>query len=578
MRRVVGLLATVVSLVVVAPASAQTVPNTGITSATVNSGATVISENGTTTTLATDASFSGFYAGPGDTVHHYECRRDGAAYATCTSPKNYTSLTGGSHTFDLRACATVGSLLCDASPATRTWTITPPVPNTGINTWTPGGNTTSTNASFSSFYVGASDVVDRYECRLDGASYATCTDPKSYSSLSTGSHTFDLRACNSTGCDASPATRTWTIEAVTYNGLSPNKYLSPSGSNANGPTCSSGSPCQTLAYAASIANAGDVWGLADGSYVGPGAVTRGGLLGSRIVYVAAHQYGAVVGSSGNSYPAFDVRAMYVDVEWLAVTADPDGGIALNGPYDRAIGNHVYAMTAPACGVGTGIWAGNGNDFPSSYGSHDQVITQNIVNDLGPAGSWADGDCPTGPHGIYVSVPNVTVTNNLVYHVVGGGITSWHAATAMQAINNTVVDAGQEGIEVGMGDSGSDGLGHRNALIQNNIVVSNGLNGISESGGPAAGNNHYYNNTLYNNPNDACAISCLTWSTDELNTTVGNPSFVTWSDDGNSGNDDFHLQSGSSAVDSGRATSAPGVDLNGTTRPTGGAVDRGAYER
>jgi hypothetical protein len=46
---------------------------------------------------------------------------------------------------------------------------------------------------------------------------------------------------------------------------------------------------------------------------------------------------------------------------------------------------------------------------------------------------------------------------------------------------------------------------------------------------------------------------------------------------NLGADDFHLQPGSPAIDSGTATDAPSSDFAGATRPRGGKLDIGAYE-
>ncbi len=51
----------------------------------------------------------------------FECSMDGAAYSGCTSPKSY-SLGNGQHTFQVRAVDAAGNR--DATPATRTWTVT----------------------------------------------------------------------------------------------------------------------------------------------------------------------------------------------------------------------------------------------------------------------------------------------------------------------------------------------------------------------------------------------------------------------------------------------------------------------
>ncbi|MCV0404469.1 MAG: DNRLRE domain-containing protein [Chloroflexi bacterium] len=51
----------------------------------------------------------------------FACSLDGAAFTSCSSPKTYTSLANGEHTFAVRA--TDASNNTDPSPATRAWTI-----------------------------------------------------------------------------------------------------------------------------------------------------------------------------------------------------------------------------------------------------------------------------------------------------------------------------------------------------------------------------------------------------------------------------------------------------------------------
>jgi hypothetical protein len=80
-------------------------------------------------------------------------------------------------------------------------------PNTFIDSG-PSGSVTDTSATFS---FSASEP-STFQCRLDGGAFAPCTSPASYSSLSTGSHTFQVVATDgSFNVDASPAERSWTV-------------------------------------------------------------------------------------------------------------------------------------------------------------------------------------------------------------------------------------------------------------------------------------------------------------------------------------------------------------------------------
>ncbi|MDQ3690407.1 MAG: DNRLRE domain-containing protein [Chloroflexota bacterium] len=54
-----------------------------------------------------------------------------------------------------------------------------------------------------------------FECRLDSAPFSACSSPVSYSQLSTGEHTFVVRAIREGTPDPTPATRTWTVDTTT---------------------------------------------------------------------------------------------------------------------------------------------------------------------------------------------------------------------------------------------------------------------------------------------------------------------------------------------------------------------------
>jgi hypothetical protein len=58
----------------------------------------------------------------------FSCRLDDGAWAACGSPKGYTGLANGTHTFLVRATDAAGNV--DGTPASRSWTVSVPAPPT----------------------------------------------------------------------------------------------------------------------------------------------------------------------------------------------------------------------------------------------------------------------------------------------------------------------------------------------------------------------------------------------------------------------------------------------------------------
>ncbi len=62
-----------------------------------------------------------FTGSGGDSALHFECKLDSESWNTCSSPKTYTGLARGSHTFEVRAIDSRGEV--DPTPAKRTFKI-----------------------------------------------------------------------------------------------------------------------------------------------------------------------------------------------------------------------------------------------------------------------------------------------------------------------------------------------------------------------------------------------------------------------------------------------------------------------
>jgi hypothetical protein len=174
-----------------------TAPDTTIASAPANG-------TSSSASIAFDATESG---------SSFQCRLDAGAWGSCTSPKAYSGLAAGTHTFDVRATDPAGNT--DASPASVTWTISaaPPAdttaPDTTITSAPSDGTSTSASIAFT-----ATESGSTFQCRLDAGSWGSCTSPKAYSGLAVGGHTVAVRGTDASGnTDASPASATWTISS-----------------------------------------------------------------------------------------------------------------------------------------------------------------------------------------------------------------------------------------------------------------------------------------------------------------------------------------------------------------------------
>lgn len=149
---------------------------------------------------STTATFQ-FFKGSAVTV---TCQLDAGAPAACTSPKTYTGLADGSHTFTLKDTNSAGI----TSTQTYTWTIDATPPAVTIDS-APAAMTNATTAQFQFTVTGATTTT----CQLDGGTPNTCTTSFSVTGLAQGQHTFTVRGTDAAGNTGSQS-YTWSIDTT----------------------------------------------------------------------------------------------------------------------------------------------------------------------------------------------------------------------------------------------------------------------------------------------------------------------------------------------------------------------------
>ncbi|WP_158621389.1 Kelch repeat-containing protein [Corallococcus aberystwythensis] len=179
--------------------------------------------NPTQQTVATFG-FSSYEAGV-----RFECSLDDAAFSACVTPLRYSGLGAGTHRVQVRAIDANGNV--SEYPASYSWTVDLTVPDTLI-TLAPESSGRQTDAMF---YFESTEWDVRFECRLDGAAFTSCSSMEVFFNLREGPHTLQVRARDMAGnVDATPASHSWTVDLTAPTTL----LTSVPGSLSNQPTAS----------------------------------------------------------------------------------------------------------------------------------------------------------------------------------------------------------------------------------------------------------------------------------------------------------------------------------------------------
>jgi hypothetical protein len=154
-------------------------------------------------TTSTSATFT--FTGPSGAT--FKCSLDSSTFTACVSPKSYSALAQGTHTFAVKSVKGAA----ESSATSYTWTVDTTAPAAPTLTSKPAALSNIANPSFA--FSGPESGLS-YRCDLDGGAQAACTSPKSYSGLSQAAHTFRVRAVDAAGNVGAPTSYTWTIDTT----------------------------------------------------------------------------------------------------------------------------------------------------------------------------------------------------------------------------------------------------------------------------------------------------------------------------------------------------------------------------
>ncbi|MBA3707580.1 MAG: right-handed parallel beta-helix repeat-containing protein [Planctomycetes bacterium] len=391
------------------------------------------------------------------------------------------------------------------------------------------------------------------------------------------------------------------------------RYVSTTGSDTgNAGTVSS--PFRTIAYAVSVASAGD------------GIVLRGGTYAESLYIQKANIAIRAYNNESAAITASITDSAQANTVWFAAGGGSITGIDISGGYYYSLrfdlgpglargcrihdsGYNVvklvpYAdnITLDGCEIyNSGRRDPNGLGVDSVGGSyltvrgcniHDTtseaiyakggargcVFEGNIVHDIGGSGIGLGQD--TGPQ-FMVNPPweNIDgiVRNNIIYNVQGAGMFCY-AAQNPTFVNNTCINVAisyQAGLFVARNGAGQGCTG---VVIENNIIrmVSTRPSVFIATGGLAgaftSNRNCFAGNVSFSDDNrGAYGWSLATWRTgtgQDIASLQADPLLDVA----------FHLTPGSPCIDAGMSLATAATDYDGQLRPSGSGFDIGADER
>jgi hypothetical protein len=154
----------------------------------------------------------------------FGCRLVGQPFTTCTSPRTFTDVPEGRHTFEVRGRDAAGNL----SPTVRrTFTVdrTAPVTAVAFSATSAGGGADVTVQL-------SADEAATFRCRVDGQPFTDCGATRTFTGLAAGEHTFQAVATDDLGNESDVVTRQFVVEVQPAGAPAPQPLVVDVGSVA----------------------------------------------------------------------------------------------------------------------------------------------------------------------------------------------------------------------------------------------------------------------------------------------------------------------------------------------------------
>ena len=360
-------------------------------------------------------------------------------------------------------------------------------------------------------------------------------------------------------------------------------YVAKTGSDAT--TCTQArvqqTPKLTVTGGVSCMVGGDTLIILNGIYT-EGAISRipGGSAGAPTIIKAQNRNQAILRPS-SGFAVFWLEASYITIDGV----DADCVNVTSGSCGPYLHNNAYAPTNITLQHGTarnakGIY---GSGIELGHGGHHLIWDMDVIN---------NGTDKQFDHGIYVYGSNVTIDGNRIRGSAGWGIHVYHGcdgkngcpSTGIVIRNNTVYSNSNRSALLITQAAGT--------LIYNNILYSNGADGVELYGSGVSGT-QIYNNTIYGNGrycvhipdagssttsirNNICYRNASDSILDQGSSTTKSSNLMANASFTNAPSGDFHIEPGSPAIAGGENLSTVfTADFEGRARPVASAWDVGA---